>query len=483
MAVMLLAVRREAWSATLLAVDWEPHVSTLPSDPVDRGPVFIPTRPLILFMRVEARSSVLLLSATVIALAWANSPWLASYEVVWTTNLSVQVGEAELAKDLRHWVNDGLMTLYFLVMGLELTRELKLYERRHWSAAIVPATAALGGMVAPGLVYLAFNAAGPAARGWAIVTATDLALALGVLALVGPRCPPQLRAVVLMVALVDGLAVVALVAVLYPELVNLIALAVVLELFAVIAVLRLLRVLRTLAYLVVGVALWVAMSVSGLHPAIAGVVLGVVLTTFPPLPIGAALDAGLARLLERDQSPVTISGAVGGADRAAPPNERLQELLHPWSSYLIVPLFALANAGVTLDRDLLARAVGSPITLGVIMGLVAGKLLGLLGATQLAARSRLGTLPRLVTYRQLAGAAATSGIGFTLALFLTDLTLVDRLAQDEAKIGILVASATAATLGWLLFTVTGSPDRGQRPPAGGKGTGSGATPTGERGPD
>jgi Na+:H+ antiporter, NhaA family len=479
MAVMLLAVRREAWSATLLAVDWEPHVSTLPSDPVDRGPVFIPTRPLILFMRVEARSSVLLLSATVIALAWANSPWLASYEVVWTTNLSVQVGEAELAKDLRHWVNDGLMTLYFLVMGLELTRELKLYERRHWSAAIVPATAALGGMVAPGLVYLAFNAAGPAARGWAIVTATDLALALGVLALVGPRCPPQLRAVVLMVALVDGLAVVALVAVLYPELVNLIALAVVLELFAVTAVLRLLRVLRTLAYLVVGVALWVAMSVSGLHPAIAGVVLGVVLTTFPPLPIGAALDAGLARLLERDQSPVTISGA----DRAAPPNERLLELLHPWSSYLIVPLFALANAGVTLDRDLLARAVGSPITLGVIMGLVAGKLLGLLGATQLAARSRLGTLPRLVTYRQLAGAAATSGIGFTLALFLTDLTLVDRLAQDEAKIGILVASATAATLGWLLFTVTGSPDRGQRPPAGGKGTGSGATPTGERGPD
>jgi Na+:H+ antiporter, NhaA family len=479
MAVMLLAVRREAWSATLLAVDWEPHVSTLPSDPVDRGPVFIPTRPLILFMRVEARSSVLLLSATVIALAWANSPWLASYEVVWTTNLSVQVGEAELAKDLRHWVNDGLMTLYFLVMGLELTRELKLYERRHWSAAIVPATAALGGMVAPGLVYLAFNAAGPAARGWAIVTATDLALALGVLALVGPRCPPQLRAVVLMVALVDGLAVVALVAVLYPELVNLIALAVVLELFAVTAVLRLLRVLRTLAYLVVGVALWVAMSVSGLHPAIAGVVLGVVLTTFPPLPIGAALDAGLARLLERDQSPVTISGADG----AAPPNERLQELLHPWSSYLIVPLFALANAGVTLDRDLLARAVGSPITLGVIMGLVAGKLLGLLGATQLAARSRLGTLPRLVTYRQLAGAAATSGIGFTLALFLTDLTLVDRLAQDEAKIGILVASATAATLGWLLFTVTGSPDRGQRPPAGGKGTGSGATPTGERGPD
>jgi Na+:H+ antiporter, NhaA family len=476
---MLLAVRREAWSATLLAVDWEPYVSTLPSGPVDRGLVFIPTRPLTLFMRVEARSSVLLLSATVIALAWANSPWLVSYEVLWTTNLSVRVGEAELAKDLRHWVNDGLMTLFFLVMGLELTRELKLYERRHWSAAIVPTAGALGGLIVPGLVYLAFNAAGPAARGWAIVAATDLALVLGVLALAGPACPPQLRAFVLMVALVDGLAVVALVAVLYPELENLIALAVVLELFAVIAVLRLLRVLRTLAYLVVGVALWVAMSVSGLHPAIAGVVLGVVITTFPPLPIGAAFDAGLARLLERDQSSVTISGA----DRAAPPNERLLELLHPWSSYLIVPLFALANAGVTLDRDLLARAVGSPITLGVIMGLVAGKLLGLLGASLLAARSRLGTLPRLVTYRQLAGAAATSGIGFTLALFLTDLTLIDRPAQDEAKIGILVASATAATLGWPLFTVTGSPDRGPRPPAAGNETGGGAAGAGERGPD
>jgi Na+/H+ antiporter NhaA len=209
----------------------------------------------------------------------------------------------------------------------------------------------------------------------------------------------------------------------------------------------------------------------------------VVITTFPPLPIGAALDAGLARLLERDQSPVTIGGAVGGADRAAPPNERLVELLHPWSSYLIVPLFALANAGVTLDRDLLARVVGSPITLGVIVGLVAGKLLGLLGASLLAARSGLGTLPRQVTYQQLAGAAATSGIGFTLALFLTDLTLVDRPAQDEAKVGILVASATAATLGWLLFTVAGSPDRGHRPPAGGKGTGGGAAAAGERGPD
>jgi Na+/H+ antiporter NhaA len=282
-----------------------------------------------------------------------------------------------------------------------------------------------------------------------------------------------------MVALVDGLAVVGLVAVLYPELVNLIALAVVLELFAVIAVLRLLRVLRTLAYLVVGVALWVAMSLSGLHPAIVGVVLGVVITTFPPLPIGAALDAGLARLLERDRSP----GTIGGADRAAAPNERLLERLHPWSSYLIVPLFALANAGVTLDRDLLARAVGSPITLGVIMGLVAGKLLGLLGATLLAARSRLGTLPRLVTYQQLAGAAATSGIGFTVALFLTDLTLVDRPAQDEAKVGILVASATAATLGWLLFTAAGSPDRGYRPPAGGNGTDGGTATAGERGSD
>ena len=239
---MLLMVRREAWSATLVAVDREPCVSIIPSGFFARGVVFVLTRPLQLFVGTEARGALLLLVATGAALVWANSPWVASYEALWSTSLSVQVGEAELVKDLRHWVNDGLMTLFFFVVGLELSRQLKLGELRDWRAMTVPAVAALGGMVAPALLYLAFNPSGAAARGWAIAIAGDLALVVGVLALVGSRCPPQLRVLLLTLVIVNNLAAVAVVGLLYAAVVNILALAVMLELFALLAVLRLLRV-------------------------------------------------------------------------------------------------------------------------------------------------------------------------------------------------------------------------------------------------
>jgi NhaA family Na+:H+ antiporter len=450
---MLPVVRREAWSATLLAVDREPCVSTIPSGFFARGVVFVLTRPLQLFVGTEARGALLLLVATVGGLAWANSPWVAGYEALWSTRLSVQVGEAELAKDLRHWVNDGLMTLFFLVVGLEISRQLKLGELRHWQTAAVPAVAALGGMVGPALLYMAVNAGGPAARGWPIVMAGDLALVLGVLVLVGPRCPPQLRVLLLTLVLVGDVAAVAVIALLNAEVVNILALAVVLELFAVVTVLRLLRVLRTFAYLVVGVALWVATSASGIHPAIAGLLLGAVITAYPPVPAEVLGGVRFGRWFEPDPTPAMLWEAPLGVGEAVHPTQRLQRLLHPWSSYLVVPLFVLANAGITLDRDLLARAVGSPITLGVLTGLVIGKLVGIVGASMLAVRVGLGPLPRLVTRRQLAAAAALAGIGFTIALFVTDLAFTDRAAEDEAKVGILVASAAAAALGWLLFHV------------------------------
>ena len=214
-------------------------MSAIPFGPASRGVVFVPTRPFRLFVATEARGALSLLGATVAALVWANSPWLASYEALWTTRLSVQVGEAELSKDLRHWVNDGLMTLFFLVVGLEISRQLKVGELRHWQMAAVPAAAALGGMAVPALLYLAFNAGGPAARGWAMAMAGDPAFALGVLALVGPRCPPQLRVFLLTLLLVGDIAAVAVVGLLYAEVVNILALAVVLELFAVVTLLRL----------------------------------------------------------------------------------------------------------------------------------------------------------------------------------------------------------------------------------------------------
>jgi Na+:H+ antiporter, NhaA family len=455
----------------LLAVDGEPYVSTLPSGSVARGVVFILTRPLQAFVGTEARGALLLLAATVTALAWANSPWLAGYESLWSTRFSVQVGEAELSKDLRHWVNDGLMTLFFLVMGLEISRQLKLGELRHWRAMAVPAAAAAGGMVVPALMYLGFNAGDPSARGWPIVLAGDLALVLGVLALVGLRCPPQLRAFLLTLVLASNIAAVAVVGLLYAEVVNILAIAVVLELFAVVVLLRLLRVLRTFAYLVVGVGLWVATSASGIHPAIIGLVLGAVITAYPPVPTGVLRVVRLRRWFDPDPPPASLWEAPMGVGRGVVPIQRLQQVLHPWSSYLVVPLFALANAGVALDHELLARAVGSPITLGVLVGLVVGKLVGIVEASLLAVRIGLGPLPRLASRQQLAGAAAMAGVGLTVALFLTDLAITDPSAQEEAKVGILVASATAATLGWLLFHVAAS---GRREPADGGPSAGGA---------
>jgi NhaA family Na+:H+ antiporter len=460
----------------LLAVDREPRVSAIPFGPAARGVVFVPTRPLRLFVATEARSAIPLLGATTAALVWVNSPWVASYEALWSTSLSVQVGEAELSKDLRHWVNDGLMTLFFLVVGLEISRQLKLGELRNWQTAVVPAVAALGGMVVPVLLYLAFNAGSPAARGWAMAMAGDLAFALGVLALVGPRCPPQLRVFLLTLVLVGDIAAVAVVGLLYAKVVNILALAVVIELFAVVTVLRLLRLLRTFAYLVVGVALWVATAASGIHPAITGLLLGVVLTAYPPVPTQVLRVTRLGRWFEPDPTPAMLWEAPSGPGHAVPPVQRLQQLLHPWSSYLVVPVFALANAGVALDGQALSRAVGSPITLGILAGLVVGNLVGIVGASLLAVRVGLGTLPRLATGQQLAGAAALAGIGFTVALFVTDLALTDPEAQDQAKVGILVASAVAAALGWLLLHVPlrvpgRRPRAGIDPSAGGGGEG------------
>jgi NhaA family Na+:H+ antiporter len=344
-------------------------------------------------------------------------------------------------------------------------------ELRRWQMAAVPAAAAVGGMAVPALLYLAFNAGGPAARGWTMAMAGDLAFALGVLALVGPRCPPQLRVFLLMLLLVGDIAAVAVAGLLYAEVVNILALAVVFELFAVVTLLRLLRVLRTLAYLVVGVALWVATTTSGVHPAIVGLLLGVVLTAYPPVPTQLLRATRLGRWFEPDPTPAMPWEAPPGRGEEIPPIQRLQLLLHPWSGYLVVPLFALANAGVALDAQALSLAVGSPITLGILAGLVVGNLVGIVGASLLAVRVGLGTLPRLATGQQLAGVAALAGVGFTVALFVTDLAFTDRAAQDQAKLGILVASAAAAALGWLLLQlaprVPGRPRAGIDPSAGG----------------
>jgi NhaA family Na+:H+ antiporter len=329
-------------------------------------------RPLQHFLHTEAGSSSLLLGATIVALVWANSPLSDAYEDLWSATATIAIGSAEITEDLRHWVNDGLMVFFFYVVGLEIRRELTLGELRNRREAAVPAVAALAGMAVPAVLYLAFNAGGQGRDGWGIVMATDIAFVLGALALMGPAVPSQVRVFLLTLAIVDDIGAITIIALFYSEDIHFGALAAALAILVVIGLLRRVRVWRGPGYFVAGLALWIAMHESGVHPTIAGVALGALTAVYAPKRTAVERATVLTRSFRQDPSPAQARTAVLGLSDAISPNERLQEALHPWTSYVIVPLFALANAGVPLDGDTLARAVRSPITIGVVAGLVAG---------------------------------------------------------------------------------------------------------------
>jgi Na+:H+ antiporter, NhaA family len=420
-------------------------------------------RPLQHFLRTEAGGASLLLAATVLALVWANSPLGDVYEDLWATELAITIGGAELREDLRHWVNDGLMVIFFFVVGMEIRRELSMGELTERDKAAVPALAALAGMVVPALVYVAITAGSEGARGWGIVMATDIAFVLGLLSLLGPRCPGSLRVFLLTLAIVDDIGAIVVIAVFYSSGVDVVALAVAAAIVPLIFLVNRVRIWRGPAYLICGVALWIAMFESGVHPTIAGVILGVLVAVFPPARGDVERAARLSRSFRQSPTPQLMRTATLGMADAVSPNERLQTLLHPWSSYVIVPLFALANAGVVIDGAMLERAVTSPVTLGVVAGLVAGKLLGITLASFGAVRLGLGRLPDGVGRLQLSGGAALAGVGFTVALFITDLAFDDPALQEEAKVGVLVASAVAAALAAVLFRIAGRHGDGVQP--------------------
>jgi Na+/H+ antiporter NhaA len=405
------------------------------------------------YLNTEVGSALFLVGAALLALIWANLPG-GSYETVWTTRLSVRLGSWEITEDLRRWVNDGLMTFFFFVVGLEVRRELDMGELRERRRVAVPVIAAVGGMVMPALVFLAVNAGGPGVGAWGVAMPTDTALALGVLALVGPRFPQRLRVFVLTLVVVDDIISLVVIAVAYTRDLELVALAVAIGLFGVIYLLRFLRVWRGPAYFVVAVALWAAMLESGVHPAVAGVALGLLATAYPPRRQVLERAVSLTRMFREQPTPEYARSARLSVDRAISTNERLQYLLHPWTSYVIVPLFALANAGVVLSGDVLSSAVRSPITIGVVVGLIGGKLLGISGSTWLASRRWLGGLPLTVPFPQVVGASLLAGIGFTVSLFIADLSL-SGIRLEDAKIGILSASILASLLGWIAFQVIG----------------------------
>ncbi|GAA4972315.1 Na+/H+ antiporter NhaA [Pseudonocardia tropica] len=405
------------------------------------------------FLGTESGSAVLLVGAAVVALLWANLG--VGYETFWHTPLAVSFGGSALDLDLRHWVNDGLMVLFFLSVGLEIARETTLGELRGFRALAAPAAAALGGLVVPALFFLALNAGGEAAGAWGIAISTDTAVMLGVLALLGPRCPDQLRVFLLALAIVDDIGAVLAIALFYTDEVDLLALLVAVVLLAGLLALRWVRFWRTPFYAVVGILCWVAVLRSGVHPSVVGVALGLLVNAYAPRRTEMVEAVRIGKNFLLDPTPERARTARAVAVAAVSPNERLQQAIQPWSSYVIVPLFVLANAGVVLSSETLSAAATSMLTWGIVLGLVVGKPIGVAAATWIALRTGLGRVPDTLRWGQLMGGAALSGIGFTVALFVTELALTDELLVAEAKIGILTGSVLAALSGWLVFRLAG----------------------------
>jgi Na+/H+ antiporter NhaA len=407
-------------------------------------------QPLRSFLATEAGGAGILLGATVLALLWANSPLSDAYVSVWHAELAIRLGDAQIAMDLGHWVDDGLMVLFFFVVGLEVRRELSLGELADRRNLVVPGLAALGGLMLPALIFLAINPSGEAASGWGVVIGTDTAFLLGALALVGPACPTQLRVFLLTLSIADDVVAVTVIGTVYSESVDLVALGVALACLGAIAWLNRSGVWRTSVYAVVGAVLWVAAVESGLHPTIAGMVAGLLISARAPS--RAEVEEATSRFRAFRQSPLPSVGwsARQSLVRAVTLNERLQTVLHPWTSYVIVPLFALANAGVDLRGGVLGDALSSRLTWGVVAALVVGKLVGI-GATSLASvRLRLGSFPQGVGSGQVLGGAALSGIGFTVSLLIADLAFDARL-HAQATVGVLLAAVLATGAGWIIF--------------------------------
>lgn len=378
---------------------------------------------IVAFLAAETTGAFVLLFATAAALVWANSAWRDSYDALWRVPVSMALGDLHAEFDLRHLVNEGLMTLFFFVVGLEIKRELTVGELASRRKAALPIVAALGGMLVPALIYVALNTSGPGQRGWGIPIATDIAFAVGVLALVGRGLPATLRVFLLSVAIVDDIGSIVVIAIFYTGSVDVRALAIAVACVAAVAMLWRVRGTWSAVPLVVGmIAAWLAVLASGVHPTIAGVVLG--LTT------------------------------PARGDGGATPAERLGWTFHPWTSYVVIPLFALANAGVAIEAETLGAALGSPVTIGIVVGLVLGKLLGVTAGAYVGVRAGLVALPEGVRWANVVAVSAVAGIGYTVSLFIADLSFAGSPILPEAKVGILFGSLVAGLLGAALLRMS-----------------------------
>jgi Na+/H+ antiporter NhaA len=408
--------------------------------------------PLREFLRTETGGAAVLLAAAVTALVWVNVH-ASSYDELWETTFSIEIGGSGVSLDLREWVNSGLMTFFFFVLGLEARREFDLGELRERRRFALPLLAGIGGMAVAVSIYLAFNAGRSSVEGWGIAMSTDTAFALGLLALVGPRFPDRLRAFMLTVVVVDDILALVVIATVYTESLDVAPLLVSVGLFGAVVAARRLPGRSGFVCAVLGVAAWVALLESGVEPVVIGLAMGLLVYAYSAP--RSTLERATERFREFREQPTAELARLARVElrSATPANERLQQLFHPWTSYVIVPLFALANAGIAVDGGFLADGFTSPITLGILFGYVVGKPVGILGSTWVVTRLSGGRLRPPVGWVAVAGGGTIAGIGFTIALLVATLAF-DGQELEEAKLGILSAAVAAALVTWLLFRAT-----------------------------
>jgi Na+/H+ antiporter NhaA len=408
--------------------------------------------PLRQFLATETGSAAVLLTATITALVWANVHF-ASYESVWGTPVSLRMGSVGLSQDLHGWINEGLMTFFFLVIGLEARREFDMGELRERRRVAVPLAAGLGGLVVPIGIYLAINAGRSSAHGWGAAMSTDTAFALGMLALVGPKSADRLRSYLLTFAVVDDFTTIVIIALVYSGHIDVPALLIGLGALVLVYLARAGGLRQGVLYAGLGLAAWVAFFKSGVDPAVSGMVFGLLTPAYPAA--RSDLERATARVRRfREQPTAELARAASiSLSESISPNTRLQEIFHPWASYVIVPLFALANAGLVITAGFLAKAFTSPVTLGILVGYVVGKPIGTTGGAWLVTAASRGRIRPPAGWASVTGAGTIAGIGVTVSLLVASLAFRgEQLA--EAKAGVLAAALVAAGLTWAVFRVT-----------------------------
>ena len=411
------------------------------------------------FAGLSTTSGILMLIGVVLALVWANSPWREGYHALWETHLAIGLGEAALNFTLHQWVNDGLIVLFFLVVALEIRRELTDGDLASPRRAALPVAAAVGGMLVPVFLYLAFNMGGPHESGWGVPMGTDTAFALGILALLGRRAPLALRVFIAAAAIADDVGAILVIALFYSTSVSLPALGAAALCFLVLVGLNRARVFALAPYVAIGLLLWFAVFQSGVHPTLAGVLLAFVIPTRAP-PLANVLLAQAESIMKNVEAPAIGEHSEGRyqaavraleemVERLLSPAQRMARNLQPWSANLVLPVFAFANAGVELDVSL--REFLEPVSLGVLLGLVVGKPVGITGGAWIAAKSGLAQSPTDFKWPQLGAAGMLCGIGFTMSFFIASMAFKDEHVLALAKLSVLVASVIAGVAGWLVF--------------------------------